>query len=98
VTDLLLNKEALQALAESPNFKTFGFLAPVRYRPRSTRNKGCTGCPQIARADYMTDTIQEVVLQSLVPGGAYNSEVSALKQQLGVDVLVLPSQRGLLRI
>jgi hypothetical protein len=46
----------------------------------------------------MTDTMQEVVLQSLVPGGSYNNEVSGLKQALVVDTLVLPTQRGLIRI
>ena len=98
MTDLLLNKEALEALAASPNFKRFGFLAPVRNRRRTTaKRSSCASCPVVSTA-YMTDAMQEVVLQSLVSGGSYNNEVSGLKQALVVDVLVLPTQRGLLRI
>lgn len=98
MSDILLNKETLEALATSPNFKRFGFLAPIRNRKRTAaKRSGCSGCPAV-RVTYMTDTMQETVLQSLVPGGSYNNEVSGLKQALVCTVLVLPMQRGLIRI
>jgi hypothetical protein len=98
VSDILLNKETLEALASSPNLKRFGFLAPVRNRKRTSKKpSSCSGCP-VVQVAYMTDAMQEVVLQSLVPGGSYNNEVSGLKQVLVCTVLVLPTQRGLIRI
>ena len=47
---------------------------------------------------YISDALQEVILQTLVPGGSFANEVSDLKRAVAAQVLVLPTQRGIVRI
>jgi hypothetical protein len=100
VTEYLLNKEALHAMAAQPAFRSFGFLGLLRNRlQRRPRNPNCSSCPPApAASTFITDSEQEVVLQALVPGGSFANEVTALKRATSADVLVLPTQRGLIRI
>lgn len=101
MTDFLLNKEALREMAGSPAFKSFRFLAPVRAGRPLVRNSGCSSCQKTVgpqNSPYISDALQEVILQTLVPGGSFANEVSDLKRAVEARVLVLPTQQGIVRI
>ena len=98
MSEILLNKEALMALAASERFKTFGFLEPIRSAPAvQVRRQRCSTCAK-PRPSVMSDIQQEVVLQSLLSGSSYANEVSDLKAALVTQTLVLPLQSGTIRI
>lgn len=98
MTELLLNKETLHTMATSPVFRKFQFLAPLRLKIAVKPTQTCSTCPKVSASAYLTDPVQEVTLQSLVPGGAFNGEVAALKVAASADTLILPTQRGQVRI
>ena len=100
MTEYLLNKEALHAMASSPAFKAFRFLAPVRAGRPIARGAGCSVCRQTSgtASPYISDALQEVILQTLLPGGSYTNEVTDLKRAVVAEVLVLPTQQGVVRI
>ena len=99
MSEVLLNKEALTALASSTRFKQFGFLDPVRSGTKVPLNgqEQCSTCLK-PKPVLMSDTKQEVVLQSLLSGAAYANEVADLKLALVTQTLVLPLQTGTVRI
>lgn len=98
MSDLLLNKETLHTMATSPVFKSFKFLAPLRLRAAVKPTKNCANCPKPSAMAYLTDPVQEATLKSLVPGGAFNGEVAALKKAGEATVLILPTQTGQIRL
>jgi len=97
--EVLLNKEALTALAASSRFTSFHFLDSIRgHRVAPVTNRGtCSTCPKPA-VTLMSDAKQEVVLQSLLSGASYAGEVPDLKRALVTPTLVLPLQTGTVRI
>ena len=98
MSEILLNKETLHAMATSPTFKRFQFLAPLRLKMAVKPSKTCAGCPKASAMGYLSDPVQEATLQSLVPGGVFSGEVLALKKACDADTLILPTQRGQIRL
>lgn len=98
MSEVLLNKEALTALSASMRFKSFRFLDPVRTATVPLNGaEQCSTCPK-PRPALMSDVKQETVLQSLLSGAAFATEVCDLKAALVTQTLVLPLQAGIVRI